>query len=279
MLFRSKKDLAALKEKSSKIDDLIKNWEEVKNAASSMSYGGEHDIEIGADKQEAIVSDCDKEIEKLKKEKESIDKEIADLKESTLSEIDRIKEMVGLKVPEKKSKNKIVDESFESTERKIEKNIRASKKKKGASTKGSAEYAAKVAGKIAQYKAHGGGSGPTAKQKARMSEEESDIQRDKDIERGVKPKRKPTGGKDQGITKSVDTPKNNIVIATNSIYDGNMEQILRYKRTSQSKDQKIKDWREDWEKRIKNTIKNNIKNKNVGDKEEAVETIFNNLMK
>ena len=120
-LVEMKKDLAALKEKSSKIDDLIKNWEEVKNAASSMSYGGEHDIEIGADKQEAIVSDCDKEIEKLKKEKESIDKEIADLKENTLSEIDRIKEMVGLKVPEKKSKNKIVDESFESTERKIEK--------------------------------------------------------------------------------------------------------------------------------------------------------------
>ena len=109
-LVEMKKDLAALKEKSSKIDELISDWEQVKSAASSMSYGGEHDIEIGADKQETIISDCDKEIEKLKKEKESIDKEMADLKESTLSEIDRIKEMVGLKAPEKKGATKMMDE-------------------------------------------------------------------------------------------------------------------------------------------------------------------------
>jgi hypothetical protein len=108
-LVEMKKDLADLKEKSAKIDDLIKEWEQVKSAAGSISYSGESDIEIGADAKEAIIEDCDKEIEKLKKEKESIDKEMADLKENTLSEINKIKEMMGL-ASEKKNKKEMVDE-------------------------------------------------------------------------------------------------------------------------------------------------------------------------
>ena len=63
---------------------------------------------------------------------------------------------------------KKVDESFKSTEKKIEKSIRSSETKKGESTKGAAEYAGKVAGKIAQEKSHGAGTGPTVKQKTKM---------------------------------------------------------------------------------------------------------------
>ena len=113
-LLEMKKDLANLKEKSAKIDDLIKDWEQLKSAANNISYGGEHDIEVGADKQEAIIEDCDKEIEKLKKEKENLDKEIAGLKESTSSEINKIKEMMGLEVaPKKKNVKKVMGEKKE----------------------------------------------------------------------------------------------------------------------------------------------------------------------
>jgi len=104
-----KQDLANLKEKSAKIDDLIGEWEQMKSSAENISYGGEQDIEIGADAKEAIIEDCNKEIEKLKKEKESIDKEIASLKENTSSEINKIKEMMGL-TPKTKGKKKMMDE-------------------------------------------------------------------------------------------------------------------------------------------------------------------------
>ena len=113
-LVEMKKDLAALKEKSSKIDDLIGEWEEMKSSAENMSYGGEQDVEIGADLRDSIIEDCNKEIEKLKKEKESIDKEIADLKENTTNEINKIKEMMGL-ASEKKDAKKIVDEKKKMT--------------------------------------------------------------------------------------------------------------------------------------------------------------------
>lgn len=109
-LVEMKKELADLKEKLSKIDELISDWESIKSSANNMHYGGEQDIEIGADKRDAILEDCDKEIEKLKKEKESIEKEMASLKENTLSEINKIKEMMGLAAPKKKDKEKIVDE-------------------------------------------------------------------------------------------------------------------------------------------------------------------------
>jgi len=110
-LVEMKKDLAALKEKSSKIDDLIGEWEQLKSSADNISYGGEQDIEIGADAKEAIIEDCNKEIEKLKKEKESIDKEIADLKENTTNEINKIKEMMGLASEKKeKGQEKMMDE-------------------------------------------------------------------------------------------------------------------------------------------------------------------------
>jgi hypothetical protein len=108
-LVEMKEDLAKLKEKSSKIDDLIGEWGQMKSAAENMSYGGEQDVEIGADLRDSIIEDCDKEIEKLKKEKESIDKEIADLKENTANEINKIKEMMGL-ASEKKEKEKMMDE-------------------------------------------------------------------------------------------------------------------------------------------------------------------------
>ena len=113
-LVEMKKDLAALKEKSSKIDDLIGEWEQMKSSAENMSYGGEQDVEIGADLRDSIIEDCNKEIEKLKKEKESIDKEIADLKENTTNEINKIKEMMGL-ASEKKDAKKIVDEKKKMT--------------------------------------------------------------------------------------------------------------------------------------------------------------------
>jgi hypothetical protein len=113
-LVEMKKDLAALKEKSSKIDDLIGEWEQMKSSAENMSYGGEQDVEIGADLRDSIIEDCNKEIEKLKKEKESIDKEIADLKENTTNEINKIKEMMGL-TSEKKDAKKIVDEKKKMT--------------------------------------------------------------------------------------------------------------------------------------------------------------------
>jgi hypothetical protein len=112
-LVEMKKDLAALKEKSSKIDDLIGEWEQMKNSAENMSYGGEQDVEIGADLRDSIIEDCTKEIEKLKKEKESIDKEIADLKENTTNEINKIKEMMGLTSEKKeKGQEKIVGEKL-----------------------------------------------------------------------------------------------------------------------------------------------------------------------
>lgn len=112
-LVEMKKDLAALKEKSSKIDDLIGEWEQMKSSAEGMSYSGGQDIEIGADLRDSIIEDCTKEIEKLKKEKESIDKEMADLKESTASEINKIKEMMGLASPKKKGAKKMMDEKKE----------------------------------------------------------------------------------------------------------------------------------------------------------------------
>ena len=111
-LVEMKKDLAALKEKSSKIDDLIGEWEQMKSSAENMSYSGEQDVEIGADLRDSIIEDCNKEIEKLKKEKESIDKEIADLKENTTNEINKIKEMMGL-TSKDKDKKKIVGEKKE----------------------------------------------------------------------------------------------------------------------------------------------------------------------
>jgi len=111
-----KKALAEAKEKAAKIDALIADWEQVKSAASGISYSGT-DIEIGADEREKIIADCDKEIEKLKKEKENVEKEAADLKESTLSEINKIKEMMGL-TSEKKGKDakEIVDEKKDDLE-------------------------------------------------------------------------------------------------------------------------------------------------------------------
>jgi len=109
-LVEMKEDLAKLKEKSSKIDDLIGEWGQMKSSAEKMSYGGEQDVEIGADLRDSIIEDCDKEIEKLKKEKESIDKEIADLKENTANEINKIKEMMGLAKKEK-GQEKMVDEA------------------------------------------------------------------------------------------------------------------------------------------------------------------------
>jgi hypothetical protein len=107
-LVEMKKSLAEAKEKSAKIDELIADWEQVKSAADGISYGGEGDIEIGADAKEKIIADCDKEIEKLKKEKAGLEEEMASLEESTLSEINRIKEMIGL-VPEGGQKE-MVDE-------------------------------------------------------------------------------------------------------------------------------------------------------------------------
>ena len=53
-----------------------------------------------------------------------------------------------------------VDESFDSLAKKLD-------KQKGVDK----EYAGKIAGKIANIKRKGGGSGPTAKQKKRMSED------------------------------------------------------------------------------------------------------------
>jgi hypothetical protein len=55
-----------------------------------------------------------------------------------------------------------VDESFKSLAKKVD-------KQKGVDK----EYAGKIAGKIANIKRKGGGSGPTAKQKKRMSEDET----------------------------------------------------------------------------------------------------------
>jgi hypothetical protein len=157
-LVEMKKDLAALKEKSSKIDDLIKEWEQVKSAAGSISYGGEQAIEIGADAKEAIVEDCDKEIEKLKKEKESIDKEIADLKENTTNEINKIKEMMGLASKKKeKGQEKMMDEKKEELdEARFKKGTDIGKPGKGfekiaksaAKRYGSEEAGKKVAGAI-----------------------------------------------------------------------------------------------------------------------------------
>ena len=57
---------------------------------------------------------------------------------------------------------KKVDESFKSLAKKVD-------KQKGVDK----EYAGKIAGKIANIKRKGGGSGPTAKQKKRMSEDET----------------------------------------------------------------------------------------------------------
>ena len=113
-LVEMKEDLAKLKEKSSKIDSLIDEWGQMKSSAENMSYGGEQDVEIGADLRDSIIEDCDKEIEKLKKEKESIDKEIADLKENTANEINKIKEMMGLasEKKEKKGQEKMVYEKL-----------------------------------------------------------------------------------------------------------------------------------------------------------------------
>jgi hypothetical protein len=112
-LVEMKKSLAEAKDKAAKIDALIADWEQVKSAAGSLSYGKEGDIEIGADAQEQIMLDCDKEIEKLKKEKASLEEEMASLEESTLSEISRIKEMMGL-IPEEGQK-KIVGEKKKMT--------------------------------------------------------------------------------------------------------------------------------------------------------------------
>jgi len=97
-LVEMKKSLAEAKEELVKIDALIADWEQAKNATSNIKYSGT-DIETGADEKEKIVDLIDEEIEKLKKEKENIQNEASSLEESTLSEINRIKEMMGL-IPE-----------------------------------------------------------------------------------------------------------------------------------------------------------------------------------
>lgn len=107
-LVEMKKELAGLKEKSAKIDELIADWEQVKSMAEKISYEG-GDIEIGADAKDDIIEECDKEIEKLKKEKEDIKKDMASLEENTLSEINKIKEMMGLGA--KKDKKKMMGEA------------------------------------------------------------------------------------------------------------------------------------------------------------------------
>jgi len=115
-LVEMKKELASLKEKSAKIDELISDWEQVKSMAEKISYEG-GDIEIGADAKDDIVEECNKEIEKLKKEKEDIKKDMASLEENTLSEINRIKEMMGLTSEKKdKEKRKMVDEKKDDLE-------------------------------------------------------------------------------------------------------------------------------------------------------------------
>jgi hypothetical protein len=107
-LVEMKKSLAEAKEELVKIDALLADWEQAKNATNNISYSGT-DIETGADEKDKIVGFIDKEIEKLKKEKENIQNEASSLEESTLSEINRIKEMMGL-VP-KKGQKEIVDET------------------------------------------------------------------------------------------------------------------------------------------------------------------------
>jgi hypothetical protein len=94
-LVEMKKSLAEAKEELVKIDALIADWEQAKNATNNIRYSGT-DIETGADEQKRLVDEFDKEIEKLKKEKENIQNEASSLEESTLSEINRIKEMMGL---------------------------------------------------------------------------------------------------------------------------------------------------------------------------------------
>ena len=121
-LVEMKKELAGLKDKLAKIDDTIKDWESIKSAANSMSYGGEQDIEIGADKQEEILKDCEATIERLQKEKESIEKEMSSLKENTINEMNKIKEMMGLAAPKKKGAKKMMGEEKE--EKKADKKVK-----------------------------------------------------------------------------------------------------------------------------------------------------------
>jgi hypothetical protein len=111
-LVEMKKSLAEAKEELVKIDALIADWEQARNATNNISYSGT-DIETGADTVEDFLKDFDKEIEKLKKEKENIQNEASSLEESTLSEINRIKEMMGL-VPEGGQKE-IMDEKKKMT--------------------------------------------------------------------------------------------------------------------------------------------------------------------
>lgn len=100
-LVEMKKDLADLKGQLEVIDELI-------TAFSNITPSNYTDVEIIGD----AVESAKKEIEKLNKEKESIKKEITSLEENTSSEINKIKEMMGL-VPKGKGKDKqkkMVDE-------------------------------------------------------------------------------------------------------------------------------------------------------------------------
>ena len=102
-LVEMKQELTALKDQLKDIEDLIAAFSNITPSSYST------DIEIIGD----AIEDAQKQVEKLKKEKESIEKEIATLKENTLSEMNRIKEMMGLVAPKKKGAKKMVDEKKE----------------------------------------------------------------------------------------------------------------------------------------------------------------------
>jgi hypothetical protein len=148
-----KKELAALEQYRDEIQ-VAKFAEQTASTEIQFADLAKFKKELDAIKEKGIKLESDLEA-KIEEVKAKID-----------AQKDKIKELMGM--PVKDGQEPMVDETFKSTEKKIEKNIRSSEKKKGESTKGAAEYAKKVAGKIAQEKAHGAGTGPTAKQKTKM---------------------------------------------------------------------------------------------------------------
>lgn len=95
-----KKELKEKQEELEKINRFIKDLSGITTSRSNYS-----DIEIIGD----AIDDLDADIKSLEEEKKKLEDDIASLKEKTSSEINKIKEMMGL-VPETKGKKKIMDE-------------------------------------------------------------------------------------------------------------------------------------------------------------------------
>jgi flagellar biosynthesis chaperone FliJ len=169
-----------LKKSNGKLVDLKNELKGLKGMREAL---GQYQIAEGDESTPGFVAEYAhmqrfvNELEKIKEAHarlaEMLDNQISQVEGKVSSETEKIKEMMGLiekakkpaakkddkKAEKKEKKEEDLEESFASLEKKVEK---SGKSKKAAT---------KIAGAVANAKMHGAGSGPTAKQSARVKQE------------------------------------------------------------------------------------------------------------